>query len=148
MEDPLTEVTSKEQSIDTAGAQRGQEPQLGHPDILRLVDDREIKRRLIGGNVRRDPTEQIGPRNGLAFGEASPHALENRPQNLTLFTADAGLATKPRDIPVIFPVGNCQASTTSRHSPIRNRGEKRCFRTSVDTWRNSELISADGAMFG
>jgi hypothetical protein len=53
----------------------------------------------------RDTTEQSGPRDGLTFGETGPHTLENRPQNLALFTANAGLATEPGDIPIVLPGG-------------------------------------------
>jgi hypothetical protein len=53
--------------------------------------------------VRRCATEQIGPGDGLAFSQTSPNALENRPQDLALLTADAGLATEPGDTPVILP---------------------------------------------
>ncbi len=53
--------------------------------------------------MRRDATEQIGPCDGLAFGQTGPHALENRPQDLALLAADAGLAAEPGDIAVVLP---------------------------------------------
>ena len=53
--------------------------------------------------MRRDTTEQSGPRDGFTFGETGPHTLENRPQDLALFTANAGLATEPGDIPIVLP---------------------------------------------
>ena len=53
--------------------------------------------------MRRDATEQIGPGDGLAFGETGPNALEDRPQDLALLAADAGLATEPGDIAIVFP---------------------------------------------
>ena len=43
LEDALAEVAGKEQRIGTAAAQRGQEPQVGDADILRLVHDREVE---------------------------------------------------------------------------------------------------------
>ena len=55
--------------------------------------------------------------DGLAFGETVPYTLENRPQDLALFTANAGLATEPGDIAVVLPTRSCQASTTSKDFP-------------------------------
>jgi hypothetical protein len=42
----LPEIASEKQSVTAVGSQRRQEPQFGYPDILRLIDDDEIKRRF------------------------------------------------------------------------------------------------------
>jgi hypothetical protein len=55
--------------------------------------------------VHRNTTEEVRPRDRPAFGETRPHALENRPQGRALLAADAGLATEPGDIAVVFPTG-------------------------------------------
>ena len=103
LEDPLSEIAGEEQAVRPVRGESGEKPQFGDPDILRLVDDDEIERGFVGGHVRRDTTEQIRPRDGLAFGKTRPHALENRPQDLALLAADAGLAAEPGDIAVVFP---------------------------------------------
>jgi len=95
LEDPLSEIAGEEQAIRSVRGKGDEKPQFGDPDVLRLVDDDEIERGFVGGHVRRNTTEQIGPCDGFAFGKASPHTLENRPQDLALFTANAGLATEP-----------------------------------------------------
>ena len=103
LEDPLSEIPGEEQAIRPFRGESGEKPQFGEPDILRLVDDDKIERRFVSGQVRGNATEQIRPGDGLAFGKANPHALENRPQHLALLAADAGLAAEPGDIAVVFP---------------------------------------------
>src|ERR1700720_1696218 len=100
LEDPLPEIPGEEEAIRPFRGERGEKPQFGDPDILRLVDDDKIERGFVGGHVRRDAAEQIRPCDRLALGKTSAHALENRPQDLALLAADAGLATEPGDIAV------------------------------------------------
>ena len=94
----LPDLPPGDLTIRPVGGERGEEPQFGDPDILRLVDDDEIERGFGGGYVRRNTTEQIRPCDSLALGKISPDARENRPQDLALLAADAGLATEPGDI--------------------------------------------------
>jgi hypothetical protein len=103
LEDPLPEIAGKEQAIRPGHGESGEKPQFGDPDILRLVDNDKIERGSGGCQVRRKTTEEIRPCDGLAFAKTSPHAVENRPQDLALLAANAGLAAEPGDIPVIFP---------------------------------------------
>ena len=48
MEDALTQVAREEQALGAAFSQRRQEAQLGHADVLGLVDDREVVGRIRG----------------------------------------------------------------------------------------------------
>ena len=48
--------------------------------------------------MRRTRPKRSGHVTALLFGETRTHALENRPQDLALLAADAGLATEPGDI--------------------------------------------------
>jgi hypothetical protein len=47
LKNPLTEVTGKEQTVGAVPGERCEEPQLGDPDILSLVDNHEVKRRFV-----------------------------------------------------------------------------------------------------
>ena len=49
--DPLAEVSGEEQPVKPRTAQSSQKPQFGHTDVLRLVDDTELERRM--GQLRK-----------------------------------------------------------------------------------------------
>jgi len=140
LEDPLAEIAGNEQTIGTIGGQRGQETQFGDADILRLVDDDEIERGLASGHMRRYPTEQIGPCDGLVLGQTGPHALKNRPQNFALLPVDACLATEPGDITVIFPTGKLPsvynlaplADQKPSREPVKPTFSATCLRIRAD----------------
>src|SRR3954467_653090 len=103
LEDALTEIAGEEKAVGTPCAKRGEKPQFGDPDILRLVDNDEIKRRFAAANhVFGHPAEHVGPGKDAPLGETGTHPLENRPQDFALLAADPCFAAKAGDVSVIL----------------------------------------------
>src|SRR4051812_31501137 len=88
------------------------------------------------------------PGDDIAPPKLGPHALEDRPQDLALLAADPRLATKTRHVAIGSQLLNCQASTTSLHSPNRKRSVKRWPSTCPAACRSNSRTSADGAILG
>jgi len=104
LEDALTAVASKEQAVRAGVNERGEKPQFGDSDILRLIDHGKIEwPPTSGGDAFGDPPEQVSPGHGTAFGKSCAHPIEDGPKDLALRAADPGLAAEPGDVAVLLP---------------------------------------------
>ena len=87
-----------------AAAEGREKAQLRHADVLGLVDDAELERRM---RPLRDMPLQMPEQAGLGeqppFVQAIAHPGEDRPEHRTLRFRQAGLAAQPHDIPVVLP---------------------------------------------
>ena len=76
MVNPLAQVAGEEKAVCLGGAQRGQEPKLRHPDILRLVHNGESEWSFAaGGDLFAEAAEEIGIRDRIPGAEAGADAL-------------------------------------------------------------------------
>src|SRR5439155_23339518 len=64
LKDPLAEVPSKKESVRTIRAEGSEEPQVRNAEVLRLIHDREVERRMLApGHDRGQSAEQAGVRD-------------------------------------------------------------------------------------
>ena len=82
MENALSEIAREKQAVRALPSQRGQETQLGHPDVLRLIHDREVKRRIRSVlEIMGQRAEHAGPGHQPLILNLFPHPLENGPED-------------------------------------------------------------------
>ena len=104
LENSLPQVPGEEQAAGPVTAQGGEKAEFGHADVLSLVNDAEIVRRM--RRLREMPfqkTEQAGLREALSFAKGGPQLGKNRPQNGALRSCQTRLAAEPCDVPVVLP---------------------------------------------
>ena len=100
----MAEIASEEQAIGTAGAVGGEKAQLRHADILGLVDDAILERRVRSRlEVVFQALKHLGFGEKPSFGEPVAHLGEDRPEHGALCLRQSRLATKAHDVPVGLP---------------------------------------------
>ena len=104
LEDPLTEVAGEEQGVRAPGAEGGQKAQLGHADVLRLVDHAELEWRMRHlRDLALQATEQTRFGQEPVLVQSGGHLGEDRPEELPLPFGQASPPTEPRHVPILFP---------------------------------------------
>ena len=117
LEDPLAEVTGEEQSVRAPGAEGGQEAQLGHSDVLRLVHHAELERRMRHlRELALQDTEQARFGQKPVLVQSGGHLGENRPEELPLPFGKASPPTEPRHVPILFPA--CELPGVDDAAPL------------------------------
>jgi hypothetical protein len=96
LEDSLAEVTGEEEAVGTPLSERGEEPQVSHAHVLRLVHYNVVVRSL--GSC----PEQVGElgehpefSKPALVGKTAADPLEDRPEDFTLLLWEARLPTEP-----------------------------------------------------
>src|SRR5581483_5585164 len=104
LEDALAEIARKEEAIRFATRQRPEKSRLGDAEVLGLVYNCVVeRRRTAGGEIVGETAEHISPRHRFLLCKAGSQALEYRPEDFPLLSADSCLAAEARDIPIRLP---------------------------------------------
>ena len=135
LEDALSEVAGEEQAVRPTPAEGGEQAQFGDADVLGLVDDAEVERRMRRlGNLRGQPREHGGLRQPPVFRERRPDPREDRPEHLALLLGEPRPAAEPRQVAVGFP--GLELPGVDHRAPLRPQ-EVRAEPVALDAGRGT-----------
>jgi hypothetical protein len=104
LEDPLAQIAGEKKAVRPARPERGEKPQLGDADVLRLVHNGKVERRMV--TLRKpgsETAEQAGGGDQAPVVQAGADAIEDRPEADPLRLRQARLTAQPPDVPVRLP---------------------------------------------
>ncbi|TDQ53191.1 hypothetical protein EV658_1451 [Phaeovulum veldkampii DSM 11550] len=104
LKDALAKIPGEEEAVAAHCCHSGEEPGLGHTQILRLVNHGEV----VGASTAlaesiRQTAEDVRPCHNAAFPQPSADALKDGPQGFALLAANPGLPPEARHVAVILP---------------------------------------------
>ena len=104
LKDPLAEVPGKKESVRTIRAEGSEKPQVRNADVLRLVHDREVERRMLApGHDRSQAAEQASVRDQVPGCQTSADAIEDGPEDGALRLGESCLSAQAHDIAIRLP---------------------------------------------
>ena len=104
LKNALAQIAGEKEAIGAFASEDREESHFGNPNVLRFIDYHKVERSFatvceVVGNA----TEHFRPGDEMTTREFGANPFENRPQEVSLLGAEAGLAPKARRIPVRFP---------------------------------------------
>ena len=104
LENPLSQIAREKEAVRPLAAQRGEKTQLSDTDVLGLVHDGEVERRIPAIlELPGEQAEHAGPSHQTPVPKFGLDLLNDGPERRTLLHGQARLASKPSDIAIGVP---------------------------------------------